>query len=256
MEENIHELFWNASIQDIKKGYINEEESYRCIICGEQFIKGEIFPIGDKLYDARKAVQLHIKAEHHSMLEYMLQMNRTFLGLTDIQRDFLQCLIESQDDKEVASKMEIHPSTVRNHKFRLREKEKQAKLFLALMQLVEEHKLEPIQKVEDETFHEPSKTATMVDDRYNTTETEKEKIIKSYFDETGRLKEYPAKAKRKIIVLEKISTNFKKSKTYSEYEINLILTRIYTDHVLLRRALIEYGFMERDKTGTKYWMKE
>lgn len=256
MEENIHELFWNASIKDIKSGYISEEECYRCIICGETFTKGEIFPIDEKLYDAKKAVELHIKAVHDSMLAYMLQMNRTFIGLTDIQRDFLQHLIESQDDKEVANKMGIHPSTVRNHKYRLREKEKQAKLFLTLMELVEAHQKAPIQKVDEEILHATSKTATMVDDRYNTTEAEKEKIIKSYFDETGSLKEYPAKAKRKIIVLEKINENFKKGRTYSEYEINLVLKRIYIDHVLLRRALIEYGFMERDQTGTKYWVKE
>lgn len=256
MEDNINALFWNASILEIKQGYIEEKDVYRCIVCGKQFIKGEVFPVEEKFYDARKMIEMHIQLEHGSMLGYMMQMNRTFLGLTDVQKDFLQCLIESTDDKEVASKMGIHPSTVRNHKYRLREKEKQAKLFLALMELVEEHQNEPIQKVEETVLHSTSKTATMVDDRYNTTEKEKEKIIKSYIDETGKLKSYPAREKRKIVVLEAISKNFKKGKSYSEYEINLILTRIYSDHVLLRRALIEYGFMERDKTGTKYWVKE
>ena len=61
--------------------------------------------------------------------------------------------------------MGIHPSTVRNHKYRLREKEKQAKLFLALMQLVEASQDEPIQQVEGTMLHSTSKTATMVDDR-------------------------------------------------------------------------------------------
>lgn len=256
MEENINALFWNATMEEIKKGYIEEADTYQCIICGERFVKGEVFPIEDRFFDARKMIELHIKKEHHSMLSYMMQMNRSFLGITDVQKDFLQCLIDSEDDKEVATKMGIHPSTVRNHKYRLREKEKQAKLFLALMQLVEVSQDESIQQVEGTVLHSTSKTANMVDDRYNTTEAEKEKIIKSYMNENGSLKSYPAKEKRKIIVLEAISKNFKKGKSYSESEVNLILGRIYSDHVLLRRALIEYGFMERDQTGTKYWIKE
>ncbi|MGL4737523.1 MAG: DUF2087 domain-containing protein [Cellulosilyticaceae bacterium] len=256
MEENINELFWNATVEEIKRGYIEEDVYYQCIICGEKFVKGEVFPFEARFFDARKMITLHIQEQHHSMLRYMMQMNRSFLGITDVQRDFLQYLIESADDKEVAAKMGIHPSTVRNHKYRLREKEKQAKLFLAMMELVEADQDKSMQQVEDTVLHSTSKTATMVDDRYNTTEAEKEKIIRSYMDETGSLKSYPAKEKRKIVVLEAISKNFKKGRSYNEHEVNLMLTRIYSDHVLLRRALIEYGFMERDQTGTKYWIKE
>lgn len=256
MEENINTLFWNGTIEEIKKGYIEQEDCYRCIICGEVFIKGQIYKVDENLYDTQKATQLHIEQKHHSMLNYIINMNNSFIGITEIQKSLLQLLAEGNGDKEVGEKMKINPSTVRNHKYRLREKEKQAKIFLVLMQLLEEEQSRPIHLLEQTKLCETPKTATMIDDRYNTTEQEKEKIIAAYFDETGKLKNYPAKEKRKIIVLEKISTHFKKGKFYSETEINRILTRICDDHATLRRAMIEYGFMERANDGDNYWIKE
>ncbi|MEG0152764.1 MAG: DUF2087 domain-containing protein [Cellulosilyticaceae bacterium] len=256
MVENINELFWNATIEEIQRGYIIEKDRYICIVCGEQFEKGEVFPVQGHFYDAKKMIECHIKGQHHSMLQYIINMNNSFLGVTEIQKQLLQCLVDGNSDKEVAQEMGIHPSTVRNHKYRLREKEKQAKLFLAMMQLLQTKQSEPIQESEKSKLHKASKTATMIDDRYHTTQGEKEKIIANYFDASGSLKNYPAKEKKKIIVLEKVKENFKKGKIYSEMELNRILERIYEDYATLRRALIEYGFMERDHTGNQYWIKE
>lgn len=256
MDTNHNELFWNASIESIKKGYTEDNESLVCLICGEQFVKGEIYQIEGRLYEAYKAASIHFKEKHGSMAEYMISKGNAFLGITEIQKELLGYLVQGDDDKTVAQKMGIHPSTVRNHRYRLREKEKQAKLFCAFMEMLQETQKRPMAQVEDTKLHETSKTATMVDDRYNTTQSEREKILKSYFDETGRIKNYPAKEKRKIIVLEQVSTNFKKGKIYSEIEMNRILARLYDDHATLRRALIEYGFMERDHEGNHYWIKE
>ncbi|NRY59766.1 hypothetical protein DZE40_000861 [Clostridium beijerinckii] len=75
-------------------------------------------------------------------------------------------------------------------------------------------------------------------------------------NENGGLKSYPAREKKKIIVLEEISRNFSKGKQYSEKEINRILKRVYEDYATIRRALIEYGFIERKKDGSSYWIKE
>ncbi len=71
-------------------------------------------------------------------------------------------------------------------------------------------------------------------------------------NENGGLKSYPAREKKKIIVLEEISRNFSKGKQYSEKEINRILKRVYEDYATIRRALIEYGFIERKKDGSSY----
>lgn len=39
-------------------------------------------------------------------------------------------------------------------------------------------------------------------------------------------------------------------------EINRVLKRIFEDYATIRRALIEYGFIDRSNDCTKYWVKE
>lgn len=255
MEDQINELFWNADMEEMKQGYIDRKGEYTCIVCGESFTKGRIYPMSETWYDAQKRVELHVKEQHGSMLEYLLSRNNSFIGVTEIQKTLLQLLGEGKSDKEVAGGMGIHPSTVRNHRYRLREKEKQAKLFLTVMNLLEEAQDRPMGTLDKTQLAEVPKTATMIDDRYDMTDQEKEKIIQTYFNEVGMLKNYPSKEKRKIIVLQYLCKNFKVGKVYSEVEVNRVLKRIWEDHVTLRRALIEYGFMERAHDGQTYWLK-
>ena len=92
----------------------------------------------------------------------------------------------------------------------------------------------------------------MVDDRYGITAAEREKTVKTYFDETGALRQIPVKEKKKIIVLREIMKNFRAEKAYSEKEINRVLGRIHADYATLRRALVEYGFMDRTPDGSIY----
>lgn len=73
MDTKTNELFWNASLEEVKNGFIEEEEDYRCIICEDAFEKGRIYEINSELYDAKRAVQLHIEEKHGSMLEYLLK---------------------------------------------------------------------------------------------------------------------------------------------------------------------------------------
>lgn len=75
-------------------------------------------------------------------------------------------------------------------------------------------------------------------------------------DEHGAIKTYPAKEKKKIIVLSEVIKNFVKGRQYTEKELNRILERIYEDFATIRRALIEYGFIERSNDCTTYWVKE
>lgn len=80
MNENNKEVFWDATIEEVKRGYVELEESYKCIICEEEFTKGRIYEIDSMLYDSRKATQLHILEKHGSTLEYLLRMNPAFIG--------------------------------------------------------------------------------------------------------------------------------------------------------------------------------
>lgn len=252
---NKENLMWDSTIEEIKRGYVESSNEITCIICGKTFIKGEIYSIGNRLYDAEKAAKLHIEGEHNSTLDYLLHMNSAFTGISDIQREVISLFAQNIPDKDIASKLGVSPSTIRNHRFKLREKEKQARIFLALMELLSDNTSRKISTLDTSVLCDAHKGATTVDDRFNISDEEKRKIINIYMDDKGALKNYPTKEKRKIIVLEEIAKNFSPKKKYSEKEINTLLKRIYEDYVTLRRALIEYGFLERTNNGSTYWVK-
>lgn len=256
MDIKSNELFWSAAIEEVKNGFIENDQYYKCIICEEVFEKGRIYEINSELYDAKKAIELHIEAKHDSMLQYLLGMNSSFTGLSDIQREVLTLMSQGLPDKEVATKLGVAQSTIRNHRYKLREKERQAKLFLAIMELLSKNTNKKINKLDKEVICDVHKTATTIDDRYNITDKEKKITIKNYMNEEGALKSYPAKEKKKIIILEEITKNFSKGRIYSEKEINRVLKRIHEDYITIRRALIEYGFLERTNDCSKYWVKE
>lgn len=256
MDKSNKELFWDATIEEVKKGYVENDDSYKCIICEEIFTKGRIYEIESCLYDAKKTMEMHIKDKHSSVIEYLLGMNSSFTGISDVQRELLMLMAEGLCDKEMASKLGVAQSTIRNHRYKLREKEKQARLFLAIMDLISKDTKKKINKVDKDILCDAHKTATIIDDRYNVTDKERNTIIKTYMDETGAIKTYPSKEKKKIIILKEVVKNFSKGKIYSEKEINRILKRIYEDYASLRRALVEYGFIERSNDCSGYWVKE
>lgn len=255
MDREVNEIFWEASIDEIKKGYIENDESIHCIVCGEVFTVGRIYEIDSKLYDARKAAELHIKEKHSSMLDYLLNMNPSFTGVSESQKRIIELFAEGLSDKEIAVKLGIAGSTIRNHRYKLREREKQAKLFLAMMELLSKNTNKKVNNLDEEIICDAPKSATTLDDRFNITDGEKLKVIATYMDETGAIKTYPSKEKKKIILLEEIAKNFSKGKNYSEKEVNRILKRVYEDYATLRRALIEYGFLDRSNDCTEYWVK-
>lgn len=251
---DISEKFWDASIEELKKGYVFDEEAeeYVCLACGETFIKGIIYQENQVLYEAEKFVQLHIQNEHTSMFEYLLNLDKKFTGLTDLQKKMVQFFHMGLNDKEIVKEMDGgSTSTIRNHRFTLREKMKQAKVFLALMELSEEKS-----KVQTK-FVPIHRTATMVDDRYNITEEENAEVLTVHFTEglDGPLSKFPKKQKRKLIILRHLVKKFDSNKKYTEKEVNTVLENIYPDFVTLRRYLIEYGFLDRTADGSQYWVK-
>ncbi|EET87222.1 transcriptional regulator, LuxR family [Clostridium carboxidivorans P7] len=208
------------------------------------------------LYDSKKATELHISEKHGSTLEYLLDMNPSFIGISQVQRELLVLIASGLTDKEIAVKLGVAQSTIRNHRYKLREKEKQARLFLSVMELISSNTKKKVNILDKDILCDAHKTATTIDDRYNITDNERESTIKNYIDENGAIKTFPSREKKKIIVLSEIVKNFSKGKKYSEKEINRILQRINEDYATTRRALIEYGFMERSNDCSSYWVKE
>jgi len=81
-------------------------------------------------------------------------------------------------------------------------------------------------------------------------------LVDSYVDSFDPLvfREIPAKEKRKYIILCMVIHYFKKDVLYSEQEVNQILKPMLTDHVMIRRYLVDYGFLERTENGSSYWL--
>lgn len=251
---NSQELFWNVTIDDLSNGYVLLNGNYVCILCNESFIDGIIYPIDGTLYEAKKAVVQHIQDTHISVFEFLLTLDKKYTGLSDHQKDLLHFFRKGLSDREIVEELNLgSSSTVRNHRFKLKEKEKQAKVFLAIMNLLNKTKDEKT----DTDFVSFHKGAKMVDERYATTEKEKEKILSTYFKQgiDGKLDIFPRKEKRKLIVLQNILKHFEANKIYSEKEVNEILKTIYSDFATIRRYLIEYGFMDRSKDCSKYWIR-
>ena len=66
----------------------------------------------------------------------------------------------------------------------------------------------------------------------------------------------PKKQNKKIAVLNMIVTLFDENKKYSEMEVNEILKPVYDDFVLIRRYLIDYKFLTREKDGSCYYVNK
>lgn len=250
MEQN---RFFEASVEALVCGFEEQENQYTCLICNTHFEKGIIYPYSDLFCDAHKRMKHHIADEHQGMLAYLLSCNPDHLGISNLQLEMVRLFASKLSDQEIARQQQLSASTIRSYRYKLREKEKQAKLFLAMMQLLSEQTNQSIKTVDQTVLSDAPKTATTLDERFNITVAEKEKFKTMYFDETGALKEYPVREKRKIIVLEVIAQNFKFDYVYKEEGVNRILKRIYEDFATIRRALIEYGFLDRSNDGSSYW---
>lgn len=242
------------TVKEIKDGYRfdAETDSYICNTCRKVFEVGEIFSIDYRLFEAAKAIKVHVDIEHKNKFEELLYSESKYNTFTENQKKILSLMYLDLTDKEIAERLEVSPSTVRHQRFMFREKAKQAKMYLAIYEQAIEKKSsyeEMIVPVHD--------TATMVDSRYIITEKEKEQILKTAFDSLSplKLKTFPKKEKKKIVILTKIAEQFDGGKRYSEKELNEILKDIYDDYAVIRRYLVDYGFMERTDDCKEYWLK-
>ncbi|WP_063845930.1 DUF2087 domain-containing protein [Paenibacillus sp. FJAT-27812] len=251
------ERFWSSSVEELKQGYVYEEAEgfYYCLICGERFEDGEIFHEAQagRWYEARKYAAFHVKQEHGSMLDYLLELDKKQTGLTDLQKELIRGFADHLSDAEMMSRTGAgSASTIRNHRFVLKEKAKQAKLLLAIMEMMDEG------AVAAPRFVPIHRTAKQVDERYAITEEEYAELLKQYFPKgpEGPLASFPRKEKRKVAVLRHIASYFENGVRYTEKEVNARLSLFWEeDFVTLRRYLIEYGYLDRKDDGRAYWVK-
>ena len=79
-----------------------------------------------------------------------------------------------------------------------------------------------------------------------------QKEVISHFIKFGKLIQLPTQRKKREIVLREIAKEFDKTQKYSENAVNEIIHKYYDDHCTIRREMIAFGIMKREKET--YWL--
>jgi DNA-binding transcriptional ArsR family regulator len=77
-------------------------------------------------------------------------------------------------------------------------------------------------------------------------ETEKARVIHSFFTPDGRLKQIPTQRKKKLIVFEHMVKGLQMGRKYAEKEINEYIQRFHEDYATIRREFIMNHYMYRE----------
>jgi len=79
------------------------------------------------------------------------------------------------------------------------------------------------------------------------------KILKSYLNSDGTIRQIPSQANKLMIILNFIVDAIPFDSVFAETEVNTILRRFHVDTAALRRYLVDYGYMARESDGSAYW---
>ncbi|MFD2370259.1 DUF2087 domain-containing protein [Brevibacillus sp. GCM10020057] len=248
---SLTEQFWSASLEELKQGFCEREHDYVCLLCGQEVEKGIIYPVGDRLFDAAKYMDHHIEEAHVSVFDHLSRLDKRITGLSDHQSNLLRLFYQGMSDQEVQAALGIgSASTIRNHRFALKEKERQAKVFLVMMELLKASSKKTAAKATAPAGGRQREAELAV------SPAEYSEIVSKYFPDgtLGPLSRFPRKHKHRLVVLQEIAKRFDPERVYSEKEVNAVLQDVYADHVTLRRSLIDHSFLERTAGGSEYWV--
>jgi len=79
------------------------------------------------------------------------------------------------------------------------------------------------------------------------------KVLRTYFVD-GRLTKIPSKDKKFMVILRWLVTKFEPDVRYTEKQVNAIIKEIHEDYATIRRYLVGFGFMRRERGGGDYWL--
>ncbi|MGG0185519.1 metalloregulator ArsR/SmtB family transcription factor [Bacillus rhizoplanae] len=160
--------------------------------------------------------------------------------------------------QEIAGKLGLKPPTITHHITKLRDvgliKERRDKntIYFSLNTKILEMSAKAIFTV-----------GTGGDSNMEMSITEKERsaIINNFFTKDGKLKNYPAQRKKKLVVLSHMIKELEFGKVYQEKEINEYLKQFHEDYATLRRELIMCQYMYRENNQYElnpvelWWLK-
>jgi len=81
-------------------------------------------------------------------------------------------------------------------------------------------------------------------------------VLKIYLDSEGRIAQVPTNKRKLDVVLRYLAEKFELGKVYTEKEVNEVIAALNEDVSGLRRDLISYRYLDRERDGSAYWRVE
>jgi hypothetical protein len=81
-------------------------------------------------------------------------------------------------------------------------------------------------------------------------------VLAAFTGPDGRLKAFPAREKKYLVLLHHVVKVFEPGARYSEKQVNQALSQFHEDTAKLRRDLVDYHLMAREGGGGQYWRLE
>jgi len=131
--------FKELTVAELARGYVKDEEkcAYVCIFCGDVFEEGIVYNFHGRMLTAERAAAEHVIDSHGGVFNGLVNLDRQINGLSDSQRDILECMYMEKDNKEISKELGISTATVRTHKFNIQKMKREAKILLALLEQIE-----------------------------------------------------------------------------------------------------------------------
>jgi hypothetical protein len=82
------------------------------------------------------------------------------------------------------------------------------------------------------------------------------KVLREFLTPAGAIRELPVQERKLRVVLRYAALSFEPGQRYTEKEVNTRLLRLYPDHASMRRALVDFGLLQRQAAGQAYWRAE
>lgn len=137
--------------------------------------------------------------------------------------------------KQLAEALQLTPPTISHHMRRLtvagivaEEREAQSHVYTLNNQLLR------AMSIDDSVNHVSAASG------------DRARVMKHFFRD-GKLVSIPAARKQRVIVLQFLLERFDPQRQYQEREVNELLGNYNEDYATLRRELVDYGYLVRDK---------
>ena len=213
MKESWRNRLLVADDDAVRRGYDNAN---RCLFCEAQSA-GET------------GAEEHLAQAHSSVLDALLALDKPLTGLTDTQKTLIRRWRDGAADAELAAERGVSVSTLRNQRFALREREREARLLLAVLALAN---LSALQR--------PARAAKGGDG------------VEHFFQD-GKLERMPARYAKKHAVMLRFLPLFEPGRVYSDREVRELIAPIWPDYAQVRRFLCDMGLLQRTTDGRSYW---